>query len=464
MNDLIRISACDVVALLRNREVTPEQLIDAALARIKAVDGSVNALPTVCADRARARAASESFDARLAGLPIVVKDLNEVAGVRTTYGSPIHADHVPTRSDVTITRLERHGANVLAKSNTPEFGAGANTFNDVFGKTLNPWNTAKSCAGSSGGSAVALATGMAWLATGSDLGGSLRTPASFCSVVGLRPGIGCVPRSPRATLFENLWVEGPMARDVRDVALMLDAMAGEDPADPLSRPAPEVGYLTAAQSPRLPRRVAFSPDLGFLPVGKQVTEACRRAVERIAAMGVTVEETAPDLREARDVFQVLRAAGFAAAFGPVLERHRDRLKPEIVWNIEKGLALTADEIGRAERARVRLFARTLAFFDEYDLLLCPAAVVEPFDVDVRYVEEIEGTRLETYVDWLTMTFAITLTTCPALSLPCGFSDAGLPIGLQVVGRPRGEAALLAAAAAFEDDFGLARRVPIDPRT
>lgn len=468
MNEICRLNARDVVALLRKREITPADAVGASLARIAEVDPAVNALPTLCEAHAREAAARLIGEAigpvGLAGLPIVVKDLNEVGGVRTTYGSPIFADHVPRHSDLTVGRLQSRGAVVLAKSNTPEFGAGANTFNEVFGKTRNPWNTAKTCGGSSGGSAVALATGMAWAATGSDLGGSLRTPAAFCSVVGLRPSVGRVPRSVRGTLFESLWVEGPMARNVLDVALMLDAMAGEDIRDPLSLPAPPVPFLEAAARRTLPRKVAFSRDLGgIIPIAREVAGVLEQAVRRLEAAGVTVVEDGIDFRDARDAFQTLRAAGFAASHGHLLRTKRDRLKPEIVWNIEKGLALTAEDIARADAARVRLFARTLAFFDRCDLLLCPAAAVAPFDIDIRSVAEIEGRTLETYIDWLAVTFAITLTTCPALSLPCGFTADGLPVGLQIVARPRAEADLLSAAAAFEEVLGVANRVPIDPQ-
>ncbi len=466
MNELCRMSAREVVGLLRRGELAPQEAIDAALARIGEVDGLVNALPTLCEERARDAADHLPAGAAdgLAGLPIVVKDLNDVGGVRTTYGSPIFAAHVPARSDLTVARLEERGAVVLAKSNTPEFGAGANTFNEVFGRTRNPWNTAKSCAGSSGGSAVALATGMAWLASGSDLGGSLRTPAGFCSVVGLRPSPGRVPRSSNGLLFESLWVEGPMARNVGDVGLMLDAMAGEDARDPLSMPAPATSFRTAAEAPRLPARIAFSRDLGIVPVAREVAEVCGGAVEQLARAGAAVSEDRIALGDARECFQTLRAFGFAATFAPLLESHRDRLKPEIVWNIEKGLGLGADEVAMAERTRLQIFHRTLNFFEDYDVLVCPTATVAPYDVERRYVDEIDGQKMETYVDWLAITFAISLTACPALSLPCGFTADGLPIGLQIIGRPRGEAALLSAAAAFEEVLGIAGAVPIDPRT
>lgn len=461
--ELYKLSARQAVALLKRGEVSPVELIEAALARIAAVDRVVNALPTRCPERARKAALSVKRESLLAGLPVAIKDLVEVAGVRTTWGSPIFADHVSTHSDISVETLERNGALVVAKSNTPEFGAGGNTFNEVFGRTLNPWNTALTCGGSSGGAAVALATGEVWLADGSDLGGSLRTPASFCSVVGLRPSPGRVASGPKADAFDSLAVVGPMARNVGDVALMLDAMVGADPRDPLALPAPARSFTAHLEAPRPPRRVAFSADLGSWPVAAEVRAVCAEAARRFEGLGAAVEEAAPDLKDAREIFQVLRALKFATGHAEKLARHRDKLKPEVIWNIEKGFRLTAEEIARATLARAALFYRMAAFFRDYDLLLCPAASVPPFPVEQRYVAEIEGHKFDNYIDWVGITYAITITGCPALALPCGFTRDGRPIGLQMVGRPRGEAALLEAAALFERAAGLAERLPIDPR-
>ena len=294
-DDLTSLSARAAVAALRAGEVSPREMVEAALRRIEAVDGPLNALPTLCAERALAHADTADRQSALAGLPIAVKDLTDVAGVRTTYGSPIYADNVPERSDILVERLEERGAVVLAKSNTPEFGAGGQTFNEVFGPTRNPWDTSRTCGGSSGGSAVALASRQVWLATGSDLGGSLRTPASFCSVVGLRPSPGRVARGPAEPPFDTLTVEGPMARDVADAALMLDAMGGPHPEDPLALPAPPEPFLSAALSPELPARIAWSDDLGITPLEPEVRAVCRAAVERLAAAGVEVVEAHPDL-------------------------------------------------------------------------------------------------------------------------------------------------------------------------
>jgi amidase len=461
---LHELTAREAVALLKRGEVSSLELIEAALARIAATDKAVNALPTLCPERARKAAAKISRGSLLAGLPIAIKDLVEVQGVRTTWGSPIYADHVSRHSDIVVEILERNGAVVLAKSNTPEFGAGANTFNEVFGRTLNPWNTALTCGGSSGGAAVALATGQVWLANGSDLGGSLRTPASFCGVVGLRPSPGRIAHGPKSDAFDTLAVEGPMARNVADVALMLDAMVGLDAGDPLALEPPARSFSAHVAAPRGPRRVGFSPDLGATPVAAEVKAVCAAAARRFEGMGAVVEEACPDFHDAGFIFQTLRAAKFVTAHAEKLAKQRDKLKPDVIWNIEKGLKLTADEIGQATRARSALADRVATFFRDYDLLLCPAAPVPPFPVEQRYVAEIDGRKFDNYMDWLLITFAITLTGCPALSIPCGFTKDGLPVGLQMVGRPRGEAALLEAAALFEAQAGLAGRLPIDPRT
>ena len=467
-DELTRLTAVEAVRLLRAGEVSPNELLDASEKRVAAVDPEVNALPTRCFDRARERAAGlpdapgDRPDVWLAGLPIAVKDLNDVAGVRTTYGSKTFADNVPERSDIMVERLERSGALVVAKSNTPEWGAGGNTFNDVFGVTRNPWNTARTCGGSSGGSAVALATGQVWLGTGSDLAGSLRTPASFCSVVGLRPSPGRVATGPSPLPFDTLGVEGPMGRTVADAALMLDARVGASPEDPLAVEAPGALFLSAAEAAAPPARVGFSPDLGIGPVDAEVREICAAAARRFEELGAVVEEASPDLSDAPAAFRTLRAAMYAANLGELYRRAREDMKPDIAWNVELGLGLTLEDVRRAEEMRGRIVAKTAAFFSTCDVLACPAACVAPFDVDVISPRELDGVVFDNYVEWLRITYSITLTSCPAISVPCGFTSDGLPVGLQLVGRPRGEAALLGAAAAFERVAGVAHRVPIDP--
>jgi amidase len=465
---LMRTTACAIVEKLNSGEVTPLDLLDVLERRIAEVDANLNALPTLCFDRARKQAQAlmqKPLGKRglLAGMPIPIKDLTNVADVRTTQGSPIFKDTVPAKSDILVEHLEANGGVIYAKSNTPEFGAGANTFNEVFGATRNPWDLSRSAAGSSGGAAVALATGAAWLAHGSDMGGSLRNPASFCGVVGLRPSIGRVAHSPAFKIDRNLTVHGPMARNVEDLALLLDAMSGEHPADPLSLPLLPTSFLSAARSGGKPKRIAYSPDLGISPVDPEVAAITRKAAFRLAEAGAIVEEAHPDLREAHECFHVLRAFDFAISKAALLRTHREQLKPEVIWNIEEGLKLSVEQLERAEAQRVAMTARALKFFETYDLLLAPATIVAPFPIEERYVAECAGTKFDNYVQWLGIVYAITLVCCPALSLPCGFTASRLPVGLQMVAAPRGEAQLLAGAKVLEDILGLRGTTPIDPK-
>ncbi|MGB9365233.1 MAG: amidase family protein [Xanthobacteraceae bacterium] len=467
-DDLIRQDAVTIVARLKSGEVTPHDLLDVLEKRIAAVDGAVNALPTRCFERARQHAdrlMQRPVDERgqLAGMPIPIKDLVNVAGVRSTQGSPIYANNIPEKSDVLVERLEAEGGIVYAMSNTPEFGAGANTFNEVFGKTRNPWNTSRSAAGSSGGAAVALATGMAWLAHGSDMGGSLRNPASFNGIVGFRPSIGRVAHTPIGTIDMNLSQQGPMARNVEDVALLLDAMVGEDPRDPLSLPRTGESYLAAARCGWKPKRVAYSCDLGITMADDEVAAVTRKAAERFAELGATVEEAHPDFTGLHECFITLRVYDFFMKKAMLLREHRELLKPEVIWNIEKGHSINFDELERAEKMRIELARRYLAFFDKYDLLLTPATVVAPYPIENRYVAEVNGHKFANYVEWLAIAYAITVSCGTALSLPCGLTRENLPVGLQIAGPPRSEARILAAAKGLEDILGLRGTTPIDPR-
>lgn len=464
---LIWKTATEIRDLLAKDEVSPLDLLDALETRVSEVEPKINALPTLCFERARDAAKvlmekPKEERGTLMGIPVAIKDLEEVKGVRTTFGSPIFADHIPDKSDLVVQTLEKNGGVVYAKSNTPEFGAGGNTFNEVLGTTLNPWNQERSVAGSSGGSAAALASGTAWLAQGSDTGGSLRNPASFCSIVGMRPSPGRVARGPSGLPFSNLPVAGPMARNITDVALMLDAMSGEHPRDPISLASPLESFSDAVKAQRLPKRVAFSRDLGCTPVDPEVAKICEEAALRFESLGVKVEEAHPDFHDVQDIFQALRAEGFYMTKQKLLEEHRDKLKPEVIWNIEKALDYSIADFTRVQLARGAYIQRAVDFFETYDLLLSPATCVAPYPVEQRYVAECDGHTFDNYVEWLTVAYAITLTTFPALSMPAGFTSEGLPVGLQVVAGPRGEAALLSASALLETVLGHEKAVPIDP--
>jgi amidase len=471
--ELIRLTATEAVARLKKGEISPLDLIDAAERRIAAVEPAVNALPTLCLDRARAHAkrllAGQGCGAAdepgwLGGLPVSIKDLMDVAGVRTTYGSPIHKDHVPAASHPLVERIERKGGIVVAKSNTPEFGAGGSTFNEVFGKTRNPWNTALTCGGSTGGGAVSVATGEVWLAHGSDHAGSLRRPATYCSVVGLRPSPGRVSRGTPNNLFSPLSVEGPMARNVADIALFLDTLAGLCPHDPLTMEAPAHSFSEAVARPVAPKRVAFTADYGGkIRVDRETREICAAAARRFAEIGAEVEEASPDLGDLERAFMILRGQHFVVSHGERLKTHRAQLKPDIVWNTELGLKQTPEELAWAERERAVFFRRMVAFFQTYDLLVTPGAATPAFDVNLRHPAMIDGEKLENYMAASLINAAITVASNPAIAVPCGFDRFGRPVGLQLVGHPRGEAALLQAARLFEQVLGLDKLLPIEPR-
>lgn len=459
-------SAVEAVEQLRRGDVSPLDLVEMAIARIEATNPAINAIVTPCYDRAREHAKRimnrTAPAGSLRGLPIAVKDNTDVAGVRCTSGSRIHADRIAPGSDPVVQRLEAAGAVVVGKTNLPEFAAGGNTFNDVFGATRNPWDTRMSASGSSGGSAAALAAGQVWLATGNDFGGSIRTPASFCSVSGLRPSPGMVARIQKQP-FSPLSVEGPMGRTVADVALMFDAEAGFDPRDPLSPLGPHPSFLGAAQRPERPARVAFSTDLGIAPVvDREVVAVCRAAAERFAADGSTVSETHPDLRAAGPAFLTLRGAVYIARMAPLLAQHRDLLKPEVIANTEYGLGLSARDVVAAELVQGEVIRRTAAFFEDHDVLIAPAVLCPPFPVERRYIEAWDGVDFEGYMGWLVLTYAVSLMACPVMAIPAGYTPAGLPIGLQIIGAPRSEARLFAYAAHLEAVLGVAGRTPIEP--
>ena len=472
-SDLIRLTAREAVRRLAKREISPLDLIDAAEKRIAACEPAINALPTLCLDRAREHAKrllrGEGREADgeagwLGGLPIAIKDVNDVAGVRTTYGSPIFANHVPTASHPVVERIERKGGIVIAKSNTPEFASGGSTFNEVFGRTSNPWNTALTPGGSTGGGAAALAAGEVWLAHGSDHAGSLRRPAAYCSVVGLRPSPGRVTRGTSNNLYAPLSVQGPMARNIPDLALFLDTMAGFCPRDPQTFDAPSKSFLSAVETPIAPKRVAYTDDFGgAFPVDRETREMCRDGLRHFEAMGATVEEAHPDPGEIAEAFMVLRAQSYVVDRELMIQEHRDKFKADIVWNTELGLKSTPSRIAWAERERAAFYRRVAAFYATYDVLVMPGASTPAFDVTKRMPDRIDGEPLDNYLGGSLVTAIPTLMGVPSLVLPCGFDRFGRPVGLQMVGGPRGEAALLAAAALFEQAAGHADRVPIDPR-
>jgi len=465
-SDLCFLTATELARRIRAREVSVTEVVQAHLAQIERVNPKVNAIVTLTAERALAEARAK--DAALAagetpgplfGLPVAHKDLVPTRGIRTTYGSPIYRDHVPEQDALLVERLQAAGAVTIGKTNTPEFGAGSQTFNEVFGRTLNPYDPAKTCGGSSGGAAVALACGMVPIADGSDTGGSLRNPASFCNGVGLRGAVGRVPPWPTDAAWATLHVPGPMARTVADTALMLSAMAGPDRRSPIAIAEPGDRFRAPLGRDFKGVRIAWSRDLGGLPVDHRVTKVLDAQRATFEALGGHVEDGEPDFADARHVFQVQRALSFATRYGPLLERHRHQIKDTVIWNIEEGFKLTAREIGEADVQRTRLYHRVREFMERHEFLLLPAAQVPPFDVTQPYVTEINGVPLPTYIDWMRVCSDITVTGLPAISVPGGFTDDGLPVGLQIVGRHQDEWGVLQLAHAFEHATGFHQRRP-----
>jgi amidase len=448
--------ATDLVRLVRAKELSVREVMEAHLARIERVNGQVNAIVTLTAERAmdQARAADDALargeePGPLAGLPVAHKDLFLTEGVRTTFGSRVYNDFVPDHDALIVERLREAGAISVGKTNTPEFGAGSQTFNEVFGETLNPYDPARTCGGSSGGAAAALACGMVPIADGSDMGGSLRNPASFCNVVGFRPSPGRVPSWPDPTPWLSLTVDGPMARTVEDAALMLSAIAGPDARCPASISEPGTLFLRPLERDFGGVRVAWSQDLGGLPVDPGVTAVLEEHRCVFGALGCAVEEAEPDFAGADEVFKVLRAWRYELAYAELLEDHREEMKDTVVWNIEEGKRLGGSQIGRAERERMEIFHRVRTFMQSYEFLVMPVSQVPPFDVKQRYVTEISGERMKTYIDWMRSCYYVTVTGSPAVSVPCGFTPEGLPVGVQIVGRHRDDFGVLQLAHAFE---------------
>jgi amidase len=466
--EVCRQSALAQRALIANRQVSCLELLETTLGWIERVNPTVNALCTLVPELARvearrldARLAAGEDPGPLAGLPIAIKDLVETKGIRTTYGSPLFADHVPDVDALHVARLKAAGAVVIGKSNTPEWGAGSQTFNTLFGATATPYDPGRTAGGSSGGAAAALAARMLSVADGSDLGGSLRNPAAFCNVVGFRPTPGRVPALERPGGWNPLPVLGPMARNVADLALLLAAMAGPDPRDPLSLTAEPADFgrplEEALPGPR--PRVAWSADLGFLPLASEVRDVFESARGHFEEAGCRVVDAAPDLRDAPDVFQTLRAHGFVGRFAGYYAEQRDRLKDTVQWNTRRGLEQTTAEVAHAEAQHTVIYRRMLAFFADHDYLVLPATQVLPFDKTQDWVREIEGVRFENYLQWMEICSVITLSGAPVLAMPCGFSSAGLPVGLQIVGRPGRDLEVLALGQAYERVTGYAAKEP-----
>lgn len=468
MSDLCDLSAVELRRLIATRTISPVELLASCRTRIEQANPCLNAFVTLDLERAEAAAREAERAVRagesqglLHGLPVGIKDLALTRGLRTTFGSPQFSDFVPEADELQMARIRAAGGIVVGKTNTPEFGAGANTVNAVFGATGNPFDPELTVAGSSGGSAAALAIGMVPLATGSDVGGSLRNPAAYTGTVGFRPSPGVVPSELRRLGWSPLSVNGPMARSLADLKLLFEAMAGFDPEDPLAAPGLPRPDDHEIELKRL--RVAVSADLGFAPLSATIRATFQAAMARLADAFAVFDARDPDMSGADEAFAGMRAQTFLAQHAETYARNPEVFGPNVRANIEQGLAMSLADAARAHRLQTEIYRRFQAFMADYDVLICPALPVPPFPHTKLYVDEIDGRPLSSYFHWLALPYGLTLTQHPVVCLPCGRDATGMPFGIQVCGRRHGDLRLLAIAEALEAHLQaipeLARPVP-----
>ena len=465
-SEICFLPATELARRIRKKDLSVRDVMAAHLAQIERLNPKLNALVTLVPEQAmkQAKEADEALAKNkevgpLHGLPVGHKDLFPTQGIRTTFGSPVFKDFVPDHDALIVERLKKAGAITVGKTNTPEFGAGSQTYNEVFGETPNPYDLTKTCGGSSGGAAVALATGMLPIANGSDFASSLRNPANFCNVVGFRPSPGRVPSWPCPAAWFPLSVQGPMARTIQDVALILTAIAGPDPRSPIAVAEPTSLFARPLDRDFKGVRVAWSRDLGGLPVDPTVTAVIEAKRDVFRTLGCIIEDTEPDFTGADEIFKAWRAWHFELGYGYLLKDYRDKLKDTVIWNIEEGAKLTGPDLGRAEAKRTQLYHRVRQFMETYEFLILPVNQVPPFDLKQRYVTEINGVKMETYIDWMKSCYYISVTGHPAISVPCGFTPEGLPVGVQIVGRHQDDFGVLQLAHAFEQATEFWKRRP-----
>jgi amidase len=453
MTDIPSQPAVALARLLKSRQLSASEVVRAFIARIEAVNPKINAIVTFVPEQALA--AAKALDRRrekpgpFYGLPIAYKDLVPTKGVRTTYGSLVFEKEIPGENHAIVERLAAAGAILIGKTNTPEFGAGSQTYNLVFGATRNPYDLTKTCGGSSGGAAAAVAARLLPFADGSDLAASLRNPGNYCNVVGFRPSPGRVPSWPSANAWDTLAVMGPIARTVADTAFLLSAMAGPDPRAPVSIDEPGSVFNRSLKRDFRKTKVAWSRDLGGLPMDPRVTRVLQPFRKTFLELGCIVEDAEPDFSGASESFETLRAIGFLQKYGALAEKHRDRLKDTVLWNVEEGRRRSGADVARAEALRTQLFHRLREFLGKHEFLVCPVNQLPPYPVEVEWPREIAGAPMGNYLDWMKSCYYITITGHPAISVPAGFTPEGLPVGLQIVGRYRDDFGVLQLAHAFE---------------
>ncbi len=463
MNELCFTPARKLAQMLRAKKVSATEVMKAFIAQIERVNPQVNAIVTFLPEQAlkaaKALDKKKDFSAPFAGLPIAIKDVMMTKGVRTTWGSLVHKDHVPTEDHIMVERIKAAGAILIGKTNTPEFGAGSQTFNKVFGATRNPYDLTKTCGGSSGGAGVVVATGMAPFADGGDFAASLRNPGSYCNVIGFRPSTGRVPAYPHPYPWSNLSELGPMARTVSDAAFLLSVQAGPDRRAPTSISEPGSIFNRPLKRNFRKAKIAWSRDLGGLPVEPAVTKVLEQHRKTFKHLGCIVEDAEPDFTGATEAFESLRALTWLHRGGALLKDPRDKLKDTVIWNTEEGFKRSAADIARAENLRTAIYHRMRVFLEKYDFFVCPVNQLPPYSVDLDYPREIAGVKMTNYLDWMKSCYYITLTTHPAISVPAGFTDDNLPVGIQIVGRYRDDFGVLQIAHAFEQATEVWKRRP-----
>lgn len=459
-----------LAGLIGSKELSPVEVVKTFLDRIGQINPIINAYCTVAddyamkeAEKAERKVMSDLPLGPLHGVPVAIKDVTLTKGIRTTYGSRLYREYVPDVDSLVVERLKDAGAIILGKTNTPEFAAGGSTYNDLFGATRTPWNTNYNSGGSSGGSAAAVAAGLCPIAEGNDLGGSLRIPASFCGIVGLRPSPGRIPAYPNDLYWDDMSVEGPMARKVSDLALMLDVIAGMDQRAPMALlPKEESFYDSTTGKLNCNFKIAWAGSLDLTPVDNEVMGVASGAIDVFRTLGSSVREDHPDFRGLQETAAVLRGVRFAALYHDQLNNPEfiEKVNPNIIGNIRQGLSLTGENVAKAEKHRSELWRKMLDFFADYDLLILPTVPVKPFPAETAFPTEINGKAMESYIDWIMLTYAFSVTGLPAISIPCGWTEDGFPVGLQIAGRPGGERDVLVAAACFEQVRPWTERKPL----
>ena len=464
IKNLWKKSAAEVIGLLKSKDIKGSEVLDSCLSRIVEVNPEINAIVSIFDKEARVKISKNNLTSVLANMPVVIKDNTNLKGFKTTYGSRLFENNIAKFTDPSVDNIEKNGGIIFAKTNLPELGAGSHTYNDIFGLTKNPWNLNNSAGGSSGGSAAALASGMAWFATGNDLGGSLRNPSSWCGVVGLRPTPGLIPRGPSKLPFNNLHVEGPMARNVKDLALLLDAMTGYYNYDPLSKKIQTSLFSQKLKENKKKQiRIGFTKDFNLFPIHAQVNEMMDNTAKLIENMGYDIENSYPRMEGAEECFQTLRSISYYISYKSLLEEDSMKhLKEEIVWNIRSGSNLSISDYAKAEELRNKIYENTMDFFKKFDLLIAPSSIVPPFKSDKKWIKKIGKYTFDNYVSWMMIAACISLTSCPSLGMATSLSEDGCPFGIQIIAPPNKENVLLEFSQHLEDNINIKSLLPRNP--